>query len=61
MTGRQVLAVVEGNAVVSGADGVEQRLSAGEAAIRAIGEMHGTRSVNGLTRFVIEGHLTVIT
>jgi quercetin dioxygenase-like cupin family protein len=60
-TGRQVLAVVEGDAVVSGADGVEQDVSPGEAAIWEAGETHQTRSANGLTAIVIEGDITTIT
>lgn len=59
-TGRQVFAVVEGDAVVSGADGVEQVVLPGEAAIWEEGEMHQTRSVSGLTAIVIEGDLTTI-
>jgi quercetin dioxygenase-like cupin family protein len=54
---RQLLAVVVGDAVVSGADGVEQQLSAGQAAVWEAAEMHQTRSLNGLTAIVIEGDI----
>lgn len=59
--GRQVLAIVVGNAVVSGADGVELHLSAGQAAVWEAGEIHQTRSVDGLTAIVIEDHFTTTT
>lgn len=59
--GQQVLAIVVGEAVVSGADGVEVQLSAGQAAVWEAGEMHQTRSVDGLTAIVIESGVTTTT
>jgi len=55
--GRQIFAVVEGSAVVSGDDGVEYRLSEGQAAIWQPSEMHETRSEDGLVAIVIEGDI----
>jgi len=53
--GPQVLAVVAGEGTVSGADGVEEPIAAGLAAVWEPGEEHETRSEAGLTAFVIEG------
>ena len=52
---RQVLAVVEGSGFVSGADGVEQAIAAGTAAVWEEGEEHLTRTDHGLVAIVIEG------
>jgi quercetin dioxygenase-like cupin family protein len=52
---RQLFAIVQGSALVSGADGVEHGLSAGEAAIWQASEMHETRSDSGLVAIAIEG------
>jgi len=51
----QVLAVLDGSGTVSGADGVEEPISAGEAVFWAEGEEHETRSAEGLTALVVEG------
>jgi len=53
--GRQVLAVLEGEGIVSGDDAVEQVLRPGQAAVWEPGEAHETRTVTGLTALVIEG------
>jgi len=52
----QLLAVIEGRGVVSGADGVEEPIVAGEAVVWAEGEEHETRSDEGLVALVLEGH-----
>jgi quercetin dioxygenase-like cupin family protein len=51
----QLLAVLEGSGVVSGADGVEEPIHAGEAVVWAAGEQHETRSDGGLVALVLEG------
>ena len=51
----QILAVLDGSGVVSGADGVEAPIVAGEAVYWHEGEEHETRSPHGLTALVIEG------
>ena len=51
----QILAVVSGSGVVSGAEGEERRVDAGTAAVWAEGEEHETRTVEGLVAVVLEG------
>lgn len=51
----QILAVLEGSGEVSGADGVDQPISAGDAVIWHEGEEHETKSADGLTALIIEG------
>ena len=51
----QILAVLEGSAEVSGADGVDERIEPGEAVFWHGGEEHEARSADGLTALVIEG------
>ena len=51
----QVLAVIEGSGVVSGADGIEEAIVAGEAVFWHEGEEHETKSADGLTALIIEG------
>jgi quercetin dioxygenase-like cupin family protein len=51
----QILAVLEGSGVVSGADGVEEPIVAGEAVFWHEGEEHETTSADGLTALIIEG------
>ena len=51
----QILAVLEGSGTVSGADGVEEPIAAGEAVYWQHAEQHETRSTHGLTALVIEG------
>ncbi|KQZ70303.1 cupin domain-containing protein [Nocardioides sp. Root151] len=53
--GRQLLVVMEGNATVSGYDGVVQHLGPGQAAVWEAGEQHETRTTAGLLGFVVEG------
>jgi quercetin dioxygenase-like cupin family protein len=51
----QILAVLEGTGLVSGADGEFQPIAAGEAVFWAAGEEHETRTEEGLTALVLEG------
>lgn len=51
----QVLAVLEGSGEVSGADGVDETIEAGEAVFWHQGEEHETKSEAGLTALIIEG------
>jgi quercetin dioxygenase-like cupin family protein len=51
----QLLAALEGSGWVSGGDGVEQPLRAGEAVVWAEGEEHETRTDEGLTALILEG------
>jgi quercetin dioxygenase-like cupin family protein len=51
----QILAVLEGSGVVSGADGADEPIGAGEAVFWHEGEEHETRSAVGLTALIIEG------
>ena len=51
----QVLAVLDGSGAVSGADGVEEPITAGEAVFWHEGEEHETTSADGLTALIIEG------
>lgn len=55
--GRQLMVLVSGDARVAGADGVPVDLAPGEAALWEPYEMHETRSVDGMTAFVVEGDL----
>jgi quercetin dioxygenase-like cupin family protein len=51
----QILAVLEGAGIVSGADGIEGPIVAGEAVFWHEGEEHETKSSDGLTALIIEG------
>lgn len=51
----QILAVLEGEGTVSGADGVPQPILAGEAVFWEQGEEHETESATGLTALIVEG------
>jgi quercetin dioxygenase-like cupin family protein len=51
----QILAVLAGSGEVSGADGLEQAISAGEAVFWHEGEEHETKSAGGLIALIIEG------
>jgi quercetin dioxygenase-like cupin family protein len=51
----QILAVLEGSGTVSGAEGVEEPIVAGEAVFWHGGEEHETKSADGLTALIIEG------
>jgi quercetin dioxygenase-like cupin family protein len=52
----QLLAVLEGGGWVSGGDGGEEAIRAGEAVVWAEGEEHETRTDEGLTALILEGH-----
>ena len=51
----QILAVLDGTGNISGADGVPEPISAGEAVFWSAGEVHETVSEHGLTALVLEG------
>jgi quercetin dioxygenase-like cupin family protein len=51
----QILAVLEGSGEVSGADGVDEPIGAGEAVFLHEGEDHEMKSGAGLTVLIIEG------
>ena len=51
----QIVAVLYGSGEVSGADGVDEPIEAGEAVFWHDGEDHGMRSAGGLTALIIEG------
>ena len=51
----QILAVLEGEGEVSGADDVFEPINAGEAVYWPQGEEHETRSAVGLTALIVEG------
>ena len=57
--GRQLLAVVSGDATVSGHDGVAVEIGPGQAAVWEPNEPHETRSEHGLTALVVEGDLDI--
>jgi quercetin dioxygenase-like cupin family protein len=51
----RILAVLDGSGAISGADGTEEPIEAGEALFWAEGEEHGMKSAHGLTALIIEG------
>jgi quercetin dioxygenase-like cupin family protein len=51
----QILAVLDGSGEVSGADGAQEFIVAGEAVFWSEGEEHETKSSVGLTVLIIEG------
>ncbi|HTZ06952.1 MAG TPA: cupin domain-containing protein [Gaiellaceae bacterium] len=51
----QLLAVLEGSGVVSGADGVEEPIGVGEAVVWDEGEEHEARTETGLVALIVEG------
>jgi quercetin dioxygenase-like cupin family protein len=55
--GRQLLAVLTGDATVSGDDGESVPIGPGQAAVWEAYERHETRSDGGLTALVLEGEL----
>jgi quercetin dioxygenase-like cupin family protein len=57
--GRQVLAVLVGDAIVSGSYGDPVAIGPGQAAVWEPYEEHETRSETGLTALVVEGDLDV--
>ena len=55
--GRQLLAVLTGDAVVSGGSGGPVTIGPGQAAVWEPYEPHETRTTEGLTALVLEGEL----
>ncbi len=53
--GRQLLLLIDGQATVSGEDGVATALQPGQAALWSPGEQHETVSGTGMLAFVVEG------
>jgi quercetin dioxygenase-like cupin family protein len=53
--GRQLLAVLDGTGVVSGGDGADVAVAAGDAVVWEAGEEHETRSDDGMTALIVEG------
>jgi quercetin dioxygenase-like cupin family protein len=51
----QIIAVLEGSGEVSGADGVDEPIGAGQAVFLHEGEDHELKSEAGLTALIIEG------
>ena len=51
----QILAVLEGSGEVSGEDGDDEPIEAGEAVYWHEGEEHEMKSAGGLTALIIEG------
>ena len=51
----QIIAVLEGSGEVSGANGVDEPIGAGEAVFLHEGEDHEMKSEAGLTALIIEG------
>ena len=51
----QIIAVLDGSGEVSGANGVDERIDAGEAVFLHEGEEHEMKSEAGLTALIIEG------
>ncbi len=54
-TGPELFAILEGSGVVSGTDGIEEPIAAGEAVFWHEGEEQELKSANGLTALIIEG------
>ena len=54
-THTQIIAVLEGSGEVSGANGVDEPIGAGEAVFLHEGEDHEMKSEAGLTALIIEG------
>jgi quercetin dioxygenase-like cupin family protein len=54
-TGPEIFAILEGSGAVSGTDGVEKPIVAGEAVFWHEGEEQELTSTNGLTALIIEG------
>jgi quercetin dioxygenase-like cupin family protein len=58
-TVRQLLVVVDGSGWVSGRDGREEPIGAGEAVVWEPGEEHETRSAEGLTAVIVQSDAIV--
>jgi quercetin dioxygenase-like cupin family protein len=56
----QCLVVVEGDAEVSGEDGISHVIHPGSVALWDAGESHETRSQSGLTALIVEGDGLVV-
>ena len=54
-TNPQILAILDGSGEVSGANGDDEPIEAGEAVFWHQGEEHETKSAAGLTALIIEG------
>ncbi len=54
---RQLLSVIAGSAVVSGADGAEQSIGEGQGALWEPGESHEVHTIDGMTAISIEGDI----
>ena len=54
-TGTEIFAILEGSGVVSGTDGIEEPIVAGEAVFWHEGEEQELMSTNGLTALIIQG------
>ena len=54
-TGPEIFAILEGSGAVSGIDGIEEPIVAGEAVFWHEGEEQEMKSPNGLTALIIEG------
>jgi quercetin dioxygenase-like cupin family protein len=54
-TNPQILAILDGSGEVSGANGEDEPIEAGEAVFWHQGEEHETKSAAGLTALIIEG------
>lgn len=52
--------VLEGEAVVSGRDGIEHHAGPGTAVLWTVGESHETRTVTGFSGLAIEGDFTLL-
>ena len=51
----QIFAILDGSGEVSGADGDDEPIEAGEAVFLHQGEEHGMKTAAGLTALIIEG------
>ena len=51
----QIFAILDGSGEVSGADGKDEPIEAGEAVFFHPGEEHGVKSAAGLTALIIQG------
>jgi quercetin dioxygenase-like cupin family protein len=57
--GRQILMVLQGEAVVSGGDGGSAVLKPGQAALWEPDESHETRTSQGVLALIVEGDLVI--
>ncbi|MDO9455907.1 hypothetical protein [Nocardioides sp.] len=59
--GRQLLVVLDGDALVSGSHGDAVAIGPGKAAVWEPNELHETRTTSGLVAMVVEGELDLST